>query len=82
MFVKILSHIYFDIREGKFLSLASVGHMGSGRHVKRVMSLLFPIVLIKGRKVQRNFLLVLFREMVEITRVREKSSWLFLLQNS
>lgn len=82
MFVKILSHIYFDIREGKFLSLASVGHMGSGRHVKRVMSLLFPIVLIKGRKVQRNFLLVLFREMVEITRVREKTSWLFLLQNS
>lgn len=46
--------------------------MGRGKHVKCLMSLLFPIVLIKERKVQRNFLLALFREMVEIIIGREE----------
>lgn len=46
--------------------------MGRGKHVECLMSLLFPIVLIKGRKVQRNVLLVLFREMIEIITGREE----------
>lgn len=57
--------------KGNFWVLASVGHMGSGRHIKCVMSLLFPIVLIKGRY-RGIFLLVPFREMVEITIGREE----------
>lgn len=58
--------------KGNFWVLASVGHMGRGKHVKCLMSWLFPIVLIKGRKVQGNFLLTLFREMVEIITGREE----------
>lgn len=46
--------------KGNFWVLASVGHMGRGKLIKCLMSLLFPIVLIKGRRVQRNFSLILF----------------------
>lgn len=58
--------------KGNFWVLASVGHMGRGKLIKCLMSLLFPIVLIKGRRVQRNFSLILFRDGYEIISGREE----------